>query len=56
MAVLLKRSATPHIPAECIYGCCTTVYGKNVPKLRRTLKRADRASWKRELLKGEHSR
>ncbi len=49
MAVMLKRSAEAHIPAECVYGCCTTVYGKNVRKVRRRVKRASNAAWKREL-------
>jgi len=49
MAVLLKRSTkSSHIPQECTYGCCTTIYGKNVSKVRRSIKRASNADWKRE--------
>lgn len=49
MSVVIKRSKTTHVPNECVYGCCTTVYGKNVQKVRRTIKRADRQDWKREV-------
>lgn len=49
MAVLIKRSETVHIPNECVYGCCTTVYGKNVTKVRRSIKRAGKAAWHREV-------
>jgi hypothetical protein len=51
MAVLIKRSKSSHIPQECIGGCCTVVYGRNVPKLRRSIKRSENAAWKRELVK-----
>lgn len=49
MAVLLKRSATTHIPAECAFGCCTTIYGRNVARVRRSIKRASNAAWKRSI-------
>lgn len=51
MSVIIKRSKNSHIPNECEYGCCTTVFGKNVPKIRRSIKRAEKAAWKRELVK-----
>lgn len=51
MAVLLKRSAVAHIPQECIYGCCTTVYGTNVPKIRRRVKRSEKRAWQRDVKK-----
>lgn len=49
MAVLIQRSKTTHIPQECVYGCCTSVYGKNVKKVRRTIKRAENQTWKRDV-------
>lgn len=49
MSVLLKRSTSPHIPLECIYGCCTIMYGTNVPKIRRRVKRSEKRAWKRDV-------
>lgn len=48
MSVLLKR-AEGVIPNECHYGCCTELYGKNVPKYRRTAKRRSRQEFRREV-------
>ena len=48
MAVLLKRS-TGGVPPECPYGCCTEVYGRNVVKVRRRMKRASEREWRRTL-------
>lgn len=49
MSVLIKRSSSAtSIPAECPYGCCTEVFGKNVKHVRRSAKRRDRREWKRE--------
>lgn len=49
MSVMMKRSEkNDAFPLECQYGCCTTVYGKNVKKVRRTIKRSEKQKWKRE--------
>lgn len=47
MSVILKRSESLHIPRECPYGCCTVLYGKSVPIIRRRAKRAEKQAWKR---------
>ena len=49
MSVLLKRSEAGLGLNECPYGCCTPLYGKNVNFIRRTLKRRERAAWKKEV-------
>ena len=50
MAVLIKRSETSLIPHECGYGCCTPLYNsKQAKRIRRTIKRAQRQQWKREV-------
>lgn len=55
MAVSLKRSdKTGLIPIECAYGCCTEMYGKNVPHIRRSVKRSERQRLRKALDKGEY--
>lgn len=49
MAIIIKRSEMGGIRNECVYGCCTDVYGKNVPKVRRRLKRRGEQLWRRDL-------
>lgn len=54
MAVSLKRS-TPDmcILNECEYGCCTDVYGKNVRRIRRQVRRVGERNFRRELRNGQ---
>lgn len=48
MSVVIKRSdKTNAVPRECPYGCCTTIYGKNTKRVRRNIKRRERAMWKK---------
>lgn len=47
MAVLIKRSEAP-VGMECPWRCCTEVYGKNVKKIRRAIKRREARAWRRD--------
>lgn len=51
MAITLKRS-DKHMPQECAYGCCTEVYGKSVPLIRRRVKRASKNLFRRQVREG----
>ncbi len=53
MATMLKRSLGV-TPPECTYGCCTQLYGKNVPLVRRSAKRREKQRFKRELRNGAY--
>lgn len=48
MATMLKRSLGV-TPPECIYGCCTQLYGKHVPHVRRSAKRREKQQFNRDL-------
>ena len=49
MSVLLKRSDGALRVDECPFGCCTILYGSHVKSIRRTVKRRERAAWKKEV-------
>lgn len=53
MSIVLKRSQEQFCPPECVYGCCTEVYGKNVKFLRRQAKRASNQKFRRQLRDGD---
>mgnify|MGYP000863220247 CR=1 FL=1 len=53
MSVMLKRSSKlKAIPQECEYGCCTTVYGRNVPRIRRQVRSSEKSSLQAEVRSG----
>lgn len=53
MSVMLKRSSkVKAIPHECEYGCCTTVYGKNVPNVRRQVRSREKLHVNGEIREG----
>lgn len=55
MAVTLKRSnKTGLIPNECPYGCCTEMYGRNIPNIRRSVKRSDNQRFRKDLRNGSY--
>lgn len=55
MSVALKRSEANRgvIPPECPYGCCTSVYGRNVKRVRREVKRKDNEQFRRDVSRGD---
>lgn len=55
MSTVIKRSEGAIMRQECPYGCCTPVHGKNVKQIRRTLKRRERQTWRREVRGSDYS-
>lgn len=53
MSVMLKRSSKlKAIPQECEYGCCTTVYGRNVSRIRKQIRSSEKSNLQSEMQDG----